>query len=94
MPGSPLIWQINEHAIYRLRYEAGMSQRELAEAADIKPNALCQYETGVRRYPADPDVVRRLAKAFSKRLGRTIEPEELLRPREPRSEPEPVGASA
>lgn len=93
MPGTPKIWQIDGSAVLALRYEAGLAQHKLAETADISPSTLCQYESGTRRWP-NPEIIRRLARALSAALGRTVEPEELLRPREPRSESEPVGAGA
>jgi transcriptional regulator with XRE-family HTH domain len=91
-PHPPKIWQINGKAIQDLRYEAGLGQRELAEDEQvaIAPSTLCQYETGARRWP-DPEVVRRLARALSKYLGREIKPEDLLMPREPAPEPAAVG---
>lgn len=91
MPGTPKIWRIDGSAVLALRYEAGLPQHKLAENAAISPSTLCQYEGGTRRWP-DPEIIRRLARALSTALGRTVQPEELLLPRE--EEPEPAAISA
>lgn len=90
MPGTPKIWQIDGSAVLALRYEAGLPQHKLAEDAEISPSTLCQYESGTRHWP-DPAIIRRLARALGTALGRTVEPEELLLPRE--GEPEPAAVS-
>ena len=49
--------------IRRLRRAKGLSQRELADKADITGAYIAQLETGVKKNPS-LDILRRLAKAL------------------------------
>jgi transcriptional regulator with XRE-family HTH domain len=57
----------------RLRAEAGLKQKDLADAAGVTPSAVSQIESGTTT-----DISARVALAFARRLGITVE--ELLEP--------------
>jgi transcriptional regulator with XRE-family HTH domain len=76
---------IDRVAVRRLRLEARYTLQALATAADMGIATLSAWEVG--RVPDDhrPRIatVLRLAEALSRALGREVNPDELLRPREP-----------
>jgi transcriptional regulator with XRE-family HTH domain len=83
---------INPRAIKALRLQARLTQQELASAAEIGISTFNTWERD--RAPKDhrPRVgnVLKIAEALSARLGRTVDPGELLLPRES----EPVGIAS
>lgn len=76
---------IDRAAVRRLRLEAGYTLQALATTADMAIATLNAWELG--RVPADhrPRIatILRLAGALSAALGREVDADELLRPRQP-----------
>lgn len=52
-----------DRMIQRLREEKGMTQRELADKAEVTPGYVAQLELGMQKNPS-LDVLKRLAKAL------------------------------
>jgi transcriptional regulator with XRE-family HTH domain len=48
----------------RLREESGMSQQRLAEIVGVTRQAVCQWESGSRHRPRNPQVLRRYVEAL------------------------------
>lgn len=74
--------RLDREALVRLRQEADMLQRDLAEAAGLNAPVLCDYERG-RRGNVRREVVDRLAGALGRKLGRKVTARELILAAEP-----------
>ena len=62
-------------AVYKYRKELNLTQRELANAVGVTPNAITQYESGARK----PDIVtlKKLAVALHCTTDQLLEPIEI-----------------
>jgi transcriptional regulator with XRE-family HTH domain len=80
-------WPVNPWAIYTLRLEAKLTQLQLAVFADVGISTLCAWENARTSDEHRPRIstVLKLARALSDKLGREVDPADLLKPRKPQS---------